>query len=285
MRPIADERGIGLVAHWPPGTPGQYIRADRRRLGQILLNLVSNAVKYNIQGGSVTIRCDAAADGMLRVSVRDTGPGIAAEKLPLLFTPFERLGAEQLDVQGTGLGLAVSRSLAEAMGGRLRVGETSGPGSTFELELPAGSSPVRSAAPGSDRGDGPWPTDPGPTGTVLYIEDSAPNVTLVKAILRLRPNVELISATAAAEGFELARERSPDLILLDMHLPDASGDVVLQWLLRDPRTAAVPVVFTSADASPRQVERLIAAGAADYVTKPIDVKWLLGLVDRLLTPA
>jgi PAS domain S-box-containing protein len=281
MRPLASARRISLATRLD-SVRGLHVLADRRRLGQVLLNLLSNAVKYNVDGGTVTL-ASTVADKFVRLEVADSGPGIAPEKVPLLFAPFERLGAEQLNIEGTGLGLTLAKSMIEAMDGRIQVNTAVGRGTTVTLELPgalASSSEEQAQTLDRER-DGPL-IDHATRGTLLYIEDSPTNIRLVEAILRFRPNVELISATTADQGLKLANEHAPPLILLDLHLPDESGDIVLQRLRKDPRTADARIAISSADATPGQVERLLAAGADQYIIKPLDVESLLRIVDSAL---
>jgi PAS domain S-box-containing protein len=279
MRPMADEHGINLVAD-AGRTCTDYVFADRQRLKQVLLNLISNAVKYNRRGGTVALGCEHG-EGTVRIRVSDTGPGIAADRLSKLFTPFERLGAEQTGVEGTGIGLALSLRLAEAMGGSIGVESAVGSGSTFWLELPTAEGPVeryeRLTPP-------PVPAAPvvGDQRCVLHIEDNLANLRLVERILAQRPGLRVVAAMQGRLGLELAREHHPVLVLLDLHLPDMGGDLVLQRLRDDPITASIPVAVVSADATPRQAQRLISAGAIAYLTKPIDVVELLRQVDAAL---
>jgi signal transduction histidine kinase/ActR/RegA family two-component response regulator len=275
LRPLADERGVHLIGGTDAGCT-HYVFADRQRLKQILLNLVGNGIKYNRQGGSVSVSCFQAVRGHLRIQVTDTGPGIAADQFHLLFAPFERLGAEQTSVPGTGVGLALSRGLAEAMGGTLDVESTPGRGSTFWVEFPIVESPVRMFEETSQRD-----TRPDQTGrlTVLHIEDNLANVQLVERVLAQRPNVTVVPAMQGRMGLDLARRHHPALILLDLNLVDLPGVEVLQLLREDPATADIPVAIVSADAMPRQVQRLMTSGAAAYLTKPIDIHRLLAIVD------
>ena len=281
MRPLASARRISLTASLD--SAGElHVLADRRRLGQVLLNLLSNAVKYNVDGGTVTL-AGTVADKFVRLEVADSGRGIPPEKVPLLFAPFERLGAEQLNIEGTGLGLTLAKSLIEAMDGRIQVDTAVGRGTTVTLELPGvlPSSSVSGARKVGDQRAGSL-IDHATRGTLLYIEDSPTNIRLVEAILRLRPNVELITATTAEGGLKLANEHAPPLILLDLHLPDEPGDIVVQRLREDPRTADARIVISSADATEGQVERLLAAGADQYIIKPLNVESLLRTVDAAL---
>jgi CheY-like chemotaxis protein len=248
-----------------------------------LLNLVSNAIKYNRPGGSAALSCERSAETGLRIKVHDTGPGIRPEHLGLLFTPFERLGAEHTNVEGTGIGLALSRRLAEAMGGTLDVETNLGQGTTFWVELPVVEGPVERYVRlnGHDELSTPPVVH---TKKVLHIEDNASNLRLVERILARDGEIELVSAMQGRLGVELAREHRPALILLDLHLPDIAGDEVLRQLRDDPQTAAIPVVVVSADATPGQIRRLLAEGASAYLTKPLDVGELRLLVDGIPLP-
>lgn len=282
LRPLAEERGVHLIGGSDLGCH-QYIFADRQRLKQILLNLVGNGIKYNRQGGSVSISCFQPVRGTLRIQVTDTGPGIAADQFHLLFQPFERLGAEQTSVPGTGVGLALSRGLAETMGGKLDVESTPGRGSTFWVEFPIVESPVRIYEEISARVAQPAPEEGGVT--VLHIEDNLANVELVERVLAQRPDVTVIPAMQGRMGVDLARRHHPALILLDLNLVDLPGVEVLQILRDDPVTADIPVAIVSADAMPRQVQRLLSSGAVAYLTKPIDIHRLLELVDEAVAQA
>jgi PAS domain S-box-containing protein len=285
MRPLADQHRIVLANQ--PLDCADWVLGDRQRLKQILLNLVSNAIKYNREGGSVRLACERVAGGRLSVEVVDTGPGIEPEAMEHLFVPFERLGSEQKGIEGSGLGLPLSRRLAEAMGGSLEVA-TGGQGSTFAVELPLAERPAELEEPlpaevpvpaGQDRPGGP---DDGPAATlrVLYIEDNPSNLELVERVVGRR-GMALISAMRPGLGLDLARQHVPDLVLLDLHLPDVPGEEVLARLKADERTAAIPVVILSADARPGLTARLVEAGAREFLTKPIDVAELLRVLDEL----
>ncbi len=268
--------------------PTVHVLADRQRLRQVLLNLLSNAIKYNRAGGRVSIHCHqvppaGGADGQptrLRLEVTDTGIGLSAEEIGRLFTPFERLKAEHSLTEGTGLGLALSKGLIEAMGGRVGVRSVLGEGSTFWVELPLAESPL--AAVGRLVEALPVVPPEGCQGTMLYIEDNLSNSRLVEMLLEAHPGVELLGAEQGSLGLEIARSRRPDLILLDLHLPDLPGWEVLEALRADPRTRDIPTVIVSADATPNRIERLMKAGASDYLTKPIDVRALLTVLHEYL---
>lgn len=259
-----------------------YIRSDRQRLKQVILNILSNAIKYNRKGGNVTISCSASTEDRVRIEVSDTGRGIPKQKMELLFSPFERLGAEETGIEGTGVGLALSQRLVEAMGGAIGAASEFGKGSRFWVEFPLSEGPIeryeRSHAPGLPAVEPFFPS----AVTLLYIEDNLSNGALMERILVSRPGVKLLQAMQGRLGLELACEHAPDLILLDVHLPDMHGELVLQHLRTDPRTKDIPVAMVSADATPGQIERLLAAGAAAYFTKPLDVKRLLAFVDQML---
>jgi CheY-like chemotaxis protein/anti-sigma regulatory factor (Ser/Thr protein kinase) len=237
----------------------------------VLINLLSNAVKYNRPGGRVSVRC-SERDGRVQLAVEDTGLGMTEEQLRRLFDPFDRLGAERTDIQGTGLGLSLSRGLIEAMAGTITAESTVGIGSTMRIELaraqPEVPEPRLRRAP-----------DLAPTrSTLVYIEDNLSNLTLVERLLERIPGVRLIPAMQGNLGIDLVRRHRPDLVLLDLHLPDVRGQVVLEQLKRDPATAGIPVAVLSADATPAQLERLLAAGAVAYLTKPLDVESLLATI-------
>jgi PAS domain S-box-containing protein len=273
-----------------------YVLADHQRLVQALLNLLSNAVKYS--GNEAHIRVDAvrewgptsgpvsetaiAADGeWIRLSVRDTGPGFTDDEKARLFQPFERLGAERTTVPGTGLGLALTRKLVQGMHGTIGVESERGVGSTFWIRLTR--SPVAALKPRVRR----KPEAPAPViacdRTVLYVEDNLATIGLMEEVFSMRPQIHLLTAMQGGLTLELAREHHPDLIVLDLHLPDIQGDDVLAQLRADPRTANIPVVMCSADATERRRKQLIAAGAHAYLTKPVKVQRFLRMLDEVLT--
>jgi PAS domain S-box-containing protein len=283
MRPLGAMRQIDVQA-LPSTAYERHVRADRLRLNQILLNLMSNAIKYNREGGRVIVSCEDRDGGCVRLSITDTGAGIRPEKLALLFTPFERLGAEKTGIEGTGLGLALSRGLAEAMGGRLGVTSEIDRGSTFWIELAGVPGAADAASSRKAAAAGP-PAADSIHGTILYIEDNVSNVRLVERLLKQRrPGITLLHACDGAVGISMALEHKPDLILLDLHLPDTPGDEVMRRLWEDARTRDIPVAILTADATVGQSRRLIATGARAYLTKPLDVSKMLALIDERLTP-
>jgi signal transduction histidine kinase/ActR/RegA family two-component response regulator len=277
IQPMADGRGVVLRAPEMSNRSG-YVRADSQRLKQVLINLLSNAVKYNREGGEVRVSVEAAGSDRMRIAVVDTGRGIAPDSLAKLFTPFERLDCGP-DVQGTGLGLAVSRSLVSAMGGSIEVESKAGEGSTFTVDLARGE-PVAVAATDGDEQELVSERRYDGERRVLYIEDTVANINLIEEILQSRPSVKLLPAGMGQLGLDLAAEHRPDLILLDLHLPDIGGKEVLTRLRADQRTRDIPVVILSADATERSREPLLENGARAYLTKPIGVRQLLGVVDE-----
>jgi PAS domain S-box-containing protein len=288
VRSLADQRQITLIVD--ETGMSDYIFADRQRSKQVLLNLLSNAVKYNHARGSVAVSCSALGLTRIRISVADTGPGIRLEQMDRLFAPFDRLDAGSTDIEGTGIGLALSKNLAEAMGGALVVESSVGRGSTFSFDLPRVEGPVERyerlqpeppvavAATNGQRHDGP-------AHKLLHIEDNPSNLRLIERILSRRENVVVVSAMQGRFGIELARQHQPALILLDLHLPDISGEEILHRLREDPATSSIPVVMVTADATTGQVQRLLSAGAAAYLTKPLDVAMLLEVIDGILANA
>ncbi len=280
VRPLAAHRTIRLDGEAAGRSEG-YVLADRHRLKQVLLNLLSNAIKYNRVGGAVTLSCEPAGARRTRIAVSDTGPGIAPDKMARLFTPFDRLGAEQSEIEGTGLDLALSRRLAEIMRGTLDATSTVSQGSTFWVELDRADAPAHLAEQPADPGRGGLvATDD--TRTVLYVEDNLSNLKLIQEVLTLRPGIRLLSGMQGQLGLDLAREHRPDLILLDLHLPDMGGMDVLRLLRDNPQTRDIPVAVISADATSGQINRLLAAGAREYLTKPLDIKKFLLLLDETL---
>jgi PAS domain S-box-containing protein len=281
VRLLAAEQGITVRAQAALGCQ-HYVRADQQRLKQVLLNLLSNAIKYNRREGTVTVSCEESAGERLRIVVADTGFGIAPAKMERLFTPFERLDAEQAGVEGTGLGLALSLGLMEAMGGTLGVESEPGRGSRFWVELARTERPAIVEIPADQVPPLEVSAPPEQTHTVLFIEDNLANVRLLERLFQRRPQVRLLTAMQGSLGLQLAREQRPDLILLDLNLPDLPGDVVLRHLRHDPDLRDIPIVMISGDAIPSQVQRVLDLGAAAYITKPFDIQELLRLVDSKL---
>ena len=285
MTPMATTAGVRL-SYRHAQAANQHVHGDSRRLRQVVLNLISNAIKYNRVGGRVEVRCELSDSASLDIVVEDTGIGIPAEELPRLFTPFDRLGAQTSAVEGSGVGLALSHRLMTTMGGNLRATSKVGVGSIFTASIPLApelpeTAELAAQAPGAAV-PGQLGEVEGPALTLLYIEDNNSNIMLMEHLLGHRPAWSMTTAKTGTAGLELATTRPPDLVLLDLHLPDVDGIDVLHRLRADPRTSGLRVVIVSADANPNQMNRLLAAGAYAYLTKPLDVARMLKLLDNFL---
>ena len=281
IEPLGDQRGLRMTF---PDASGVTVLADRTRLKQILLNLLSNAIKYNRAGGVVALDCVPDAPRRVRISVRDSGPGLSAAQMEELFQPFNRLGQEAGTEEGTGIGLVVTKRLVELMNGSIGVTSTVGIGSVFWIELDS----VAPAAPGAADGAAPPPAAaPGPVAagnghTLLYVEDNPANLKLVESIISLSPDLRLLSAPDAHLGIALARAHAPDLILMDVHLPGMSGIDALKVLRADPATAGIPVIAVSASAMSHDIELAMSNGFFRYVAKPIDIAEFSAAIDSAL---
>lgn len=274
VRPLAEASGITLRASAPDCD--HWVRGDRQRVIQILINLLSNAIKYTPGGGSVTVTCDRTVDESVRIAVTDTGPGISPEKQRLLFHAFERLGAETSGIEGTGVGLTLSLGLAEAMQGTIDVESTVGAGSTFTLVLPASAaerveSRVVRATPVSVATARPV--------RVLYIEDNLANARLMARICELRDHAVLDVAATGREGLTKAATSRPDLILLDLHLPDMYGEEVVRELRTSDTTDDSRIVIVTADATTAARSAARQLGADGFIAKPIEVSDVLAWLD------
>jgi CheY-like chemotaxis protein/two-component sensor histidine kinase len=275
-----------------------FVKADSQKLKQVLLNLINNAVKYNRENGSITIECrkqkaevsEQSAqnrkltpdDWKVIISIRDTGIGIPQEELHKLFNPFQRIGADISEVEGTGLGLAVAKKLVEAMHGTIGVESKVGGGSTFWIELPQCEGQIYSHESSSDLAK-PENEKSVISGTLLYIEDNTSNIQLVEQTIdRHRPSIHLITEMYGKNTVKLAKDYKPSLILLDLDLPDIHGSEVLKLLQADKKTKSIPVVILSADVMNSQIEKLLKAGAKNYLTKPLDVVEFLKVLDDMM---
>ncbi|MCW8193244.1 PAS domain-containing protein [Proteobacteria bacterium 005FR1] len=276
---VADKRQVRIV---PGEFSGLLVRADRTRFRQILLNLLSNAIKYNREGGSVRLLLADPNGGRLRIGVSDDGFGIAADKIEALFEPFNRLDAEGGDIEGSGIGLTLSRRLAEMMGGTIEVESTLGEGSTFWIELPAESLSIEDDCELSASTPLATVRRSMRKNLILYIEDNPANLRLVNKILGRRDDIELITAHTSGLGIELAAAKKPDLILLDINLPGLNGYQVMNVLRANPDLCEVPVVAITANAMPRDLERGKKAGFVDYLTKPLDVDRFTSAISSVL---
>jgi signal transduction histidine kinase/CheY-like chemotaxis protein len=259
-----------------------FVRADRTRVKQVLINLLSNAIKYNHAGGTVVVDCAAGAGENIRISVRDSGRGLAPDQLAQLFQPFNRLGQEANGEEGTGIGLVMTKRLVELMGGVIGVESTVGTGSVFWVELLRAEPPELVL-------DGPVPPPLSPPvdrdpaqRTLLYVEDNPANLKLVEQLIARRPHLRLLSAANATVGIDLARAHQPDVILMDINLPGISGIRALKILREDPLTQRIPVVAISANAMPHDIRRGLDAGFFRYLTKPIKVNAFMDALDVAL---
>ena len=284
VQPQADKRNLTLELIDSP-TNQLFVRSDNQRLKQVLLNLLNNAIKYNTVGGSVIINTeirekDDSEFTVVRISISDTGIGIKPEDISKLFNPFERIGAEKTETEGTGLGLMVVKKLMEAMGGNVGIESIAGKGSTFWIEMRQVESQKTIFEQSITE---ILSEEPGPVyaGTILYIEDNISNAELFEEIVLIhRPAIRLVANRFGKQAVKLAIDYDADLILLDLDLPDIHGSEVLFNLQTDPLTKDIPVVIVSANAMPKQIEHLLASGAREYLTKPIEVKGLIRIIDN-----
>jgi len=282
VSPQALEHGVILL--FPSDCTPCYVHADRTRVKQVIINLLSNAIKYNRQDGTVTVTCGPGADGMLRLTVSDTGHGLSTEQLSHLFQPFNRLGQENGKEEGTGIGLVVTRQLVELMGGAIGVTSEPGRGSQFWFELPVAEVPR--LAPLSevnlDSLARAMPLASPAQRTLLYVEDNPANLMLVEELVARRTDLKLLTAIDANLGIALARAYQPALILMDINLPGLSGFGALRVLQKDPKTKHIPVLALSANAVPRDIEKGMEAGFFRYLTKPIKIMEFMDAIDVAL---
>ncbi len=281
INPLAETRNID-VSNRIPESENLVIQADRTRVKQILLNLLSNAVKYNKEYGSVSLGGFKTDEDTIRLQVTDTGKGIPLEKQMELFEPFQRLGEENSGIEGTGIGLTITKRLVELMGGSIHLESEEGKGSTFFIEFPQGiltTTPrgIKSdSMPENPEGDLPVPK------VILYVEDNPANFELVRQVLVKRPKLSLVNATQAEKGLELAEKIRPDLIFMDINLPGMDGLEAFKELQKKESTKDIPVVALSANAMDSDISKAMGMGFKDYIVKPIDVKNFLNLVDGLV---
>ena len=278
----AQQRGIRLSL--PRLAIPYFVRADRTRLKQILINLLSNAVKYNRERGTVEVSCTESTPGRIRISIEDSGAGLKPEQLAQLFQPFNRLGQEAGGEEGTGIGLVVAKRLVELMGGTIGAESTVGAGSVFWFELNA-IAEHQLAVEGDDAAASVNPQAHRKArlhNTLLYVEDNPANLKLVEQIIARHPDLSLLTAVNGNLGIELARDKQPDVILMDINLPDISGYEALKILRADPATAHIPVIAVSANAMSLDIERGMKAGFFRYLTKPINVNEFMEGLDIAL---
>lgn len=278
--PTAERRNISIRCCNDDPCTNAIVHADRVRLKQVVLNIVSNAVKYNRDQGNVDINIKPHGD-YVRLSVQDTGKGIPEHHMSELFSAFNRLGAESSAIEGTGIGLVISKNLIELMQGRIQANSTPGQGTTFHIDIPTAN---LSGETEEKPRQNPAKTKHAvpahmATHTVLYIEDNRENMRLVSHVMKHRPNIELLTAMTGPKGLEISNSKKPDLILLDINLPVMDGYEVLKKLRQNETTRQIPVIAVSANAMKSDLERGLNSGFTDYITKPIDVKKLLQAID------
>ncbi|MEA3138636.1 MAG: hypothetical protein QOK23_805 [Gammaproteobacteria bacterium] len=281
IEPQAKLRGI--VMSFPQFEIPHFVTADRTRLKQVLINLLFNAIKYNRPRGAVTVECTVHASKTIRISIRDTGEGLAADQLAQLFQPFNRLGKEASVEEGTGIGLVVSKRLMDMMEGSIGADSVVGTGSVFWIELALTTPPILAiaenarptaastlASAGADR------------DLILHVEDNPANLELVEQIIARRPDLRLLSAADGNLGVEFARTHQPRVIVMDINLPGISGLEATRILRADPATASIPIIALSANAMPRDIKKGLEAGFSNYLTKPLKVGEFLQALDNAL---
>ena len=280
LTPAARARGVTIRVQL--NALARYAIGDITRMREIISNLLSNAIKYNVEGGQILINAQLVGTSQVDIAVTDTGQGLSSTQLASLFQPFNRLGQERSSIEGTGIGLVISRRLAELMNGSLRVGSELGKGTTFTLRLPAAdgqtgaSMPVNPAFAGIE-----WRQ----RRRLVYIEDNEVNIEVMRAVIAQRRLADLSVFEDGARGLADVLANPPDLLLLDMQLPDTDGLTLLRKLREAPQCAAVIVIMVSADALDDQIRQCLEAGAQHYVTKPFNIRELLALLDDLLGDA
>jgi PAS domain S-box-containing protein len=282
IEPQAQKRGIHV--EFPQIDIAWFVKADRTRLKQVVVNLLSNAIKYNRTGGAVNVTCDREPSDRIRISFRDTGEGLSAEKLAQLFQPFNRLGQEAGSEEGTGIGLVVSKRLVELMDGEIDAQSTVGVGSVFSIALRPAAAPHLAAEAVESAAVAQIKVHPNlQVRTVLYVEDNPANLMLVENLITRRPDIRLLSARDGTRGIEIARAARPDVVLMDINLPGISGIEALRILSEDPATALIPVIALSANAMPRDIVKGLEAGFFRYLTKPIKINELMDTLEAALT--
>ena len=283
--PLADQCGIQVT--FPILDKSVYVIGDPTGIKQVMINMLSNAIKYNRVGGTVTVNYEMCAENRLRISITDTGAGLTREQVAQLFQPFNRLGRESGPEEGTGIGLVVTKQLVELMGGIVGVESRVDVGSVFWFELAVTTAPKQALGSvgetrRSERG-AMTATENWTERTVLYVEDNPSNLALVEELIARRDDLKLLSANGGHLGVQSARANQPDLILMDLNLPDISGYEALAILRDDPATAHIPVMALSARAIPRDIEQGMAAGFCRYMTKPINVIEFMNALDFALS--
>jgi len=281
LGPMAAGGSIGVMVDAPEGL--RPVTADRTRFVQILMNYGSNAIKYNRPNGRVTFGASASEGDRIRVTVTDTGMGIAAEHHAKLFQPFQRAGQEMGAIEGTGIGLVITKRLAALMHGSVGFHSVVGSGSQFWIDLPVDTTAPRPDAAVMLRADQPARTAGTPRRLILYVEDNPANVRFMKDLVQSLDDIEIVTTSTAEQGVEFARERLPQVIIMDINLPGMSGLDALRLLRGRVTTMDIPVIALTAAASERDRQRGLLAGFCHYLTKPVNVDELVGCLEALLT--
>ncbi|MEY4640043.1 MAG: hypothetical protein RLZZ227_37 [Pseudomonadota bacterium] len=279
MEPLAQPLNVSVS--YPCLESPDFVLADRKRIKQVLINLISNAIKYNRKGGTVTVACLRGTPDLIRISVVDTGVGLTETELAGLFQLFNRLGQDVHKVSGTGIGLVMAKRLTELMGGTVGAESTMGEGSTFWIELKRATNPIPVLVQGAAQY---LASSAGRDmrKTVLYIEDNPANLIVLQELMSHRPDIRLLSALNGIDGVAVARAELPDAILLDMRLPDVHGLDVAAMLAANPETASIPLIAFTANAMPQDISKAMDAGFFHYLTKPINVDEMMRTLDRAL---
>lgn len=281
IEPQAQKRGISMA--FPSFVGPCFVKADRTRLKQVIINLLSNGIKYNRNEGSVIVECAESAAGHMRISVTDTGEGLSEEMLAQLFQAFNRLGRETTAEEGTGIGLVVSKRLVELMQGKIGAESKVGAGSTFWIDLIHDTDPHMEYIRAASTALHIPPVQKVPQQRVLlYVEDNRANLQLIEQLIDRRPDMRLLTAMNGRDGIALAISSVPDVILMDINLPGINGIEAMKILRRDPITAHIPIVALSANAMPRDIEIGLSAGFFRYLTKPIKVNEFMETLNTAL---
>ena len=260
------------------------IEVDLIRIKQVILNLISNAIKYNKPNGKVIISYDKSHDHQIRIGIKDNGPGISQDNICNVFKPFERFHPQAENIEGTGIGLTISKQLIELMSGEIGFESFVDKGCHFYIDLPLSSNSItEKEMQFSEQIDSPSKSSQAKRKKVLYIEDVKVNIELVKHILSLRDNLTFFSATKALPGIELAKSELPDLILMDLRLPDMDGITAFKQLQLIKELKHIPVMALTANAIDGESEKALSLGFKNYITKPINIDHFLKEIDKLLS--
>lgn len=284
IQPLAEAHNIKINDDYK-NQDNRVIKADNKRIKQVLLNIISNAIKYNIDNGSITIDHHEIENNKLRITIKDTGMGISQDKQSEIFTPFFRVETQDASIEGTGIGLTVSRKLISLMNGSIDFVSETGKGSEFWIDIPLIENPENlkiNRDINADKVSGKYSTIDKLKGSLLYIEDNPANLRLMEAITANIDGLTFMSAINARDGISLAKEKQPDIIILDINLPDMHGFDAFKELTNTPETAHIPVIALSASASQTNIEAGLAAGFKYYLTKPIDINKIVSVMKTLL---